>query len=294
MRFLIFILCMHHSNLHNKHSQQKSPIQLIEEYAVPKLKYSNIEEFNALKTYVNNIYSLENNNKLKRISEKYKINTFLRGLHSKVFQKHLSSFNFASLKALLEEANKYYFDNINKPPPPPSNKFKTHYKKPTPPKPKPVKIKPPVKKINNIIPEPIIPTKIVHTFDIDKTPYLPNEIVMNILSYISYDIVIKVSPDVTFFSTYMQYLFPKMELSYISGIFNNTKGKCFICSDILQHTYVLCMCDCSSILLNNNLNYPKICYNCCDQKFHKKKHLLSNCFKCSKKTQHLTIRDYYA
>ena len=285
---------MHHSNLHNKHTQQKSPIQLIEEFAVPKLKYSKIEEFNALKTYVNNIYSLENNNKLKKIREKNKINTFLRGLHSKVFQKHLSSFIFTSLKALLEEANKYYFDNINKPPPPPSNKFKTHYKKPTPPKPKPVKIKPHVKKINNIIPEPIIPTKIVHTFDIDKTPYLPNEIVMNILSYISYDIVIKVSPDVTFFSTYMQYLFPKMELSYISGIFNNTKGKCFICSDILQDTYVLCMCDCSSILLNNNLNYPKICYNCCDQKVYKKKHLLSTCFKCSKRTQYLTIRDYYA
>ncbi len=290
---------MHHSNLHNKHTQQKSPIQLIEEFAVPKLKYSNIEEFNALKTYVNNIYSLENNNKLKKISEKYKINTFLRGLHSKVFQKHLSSFNFTSLKALLEEANKYYsnnmeilLDKINNPPPP-SNKFKTHYKKPTPPKPKPVKIKPPVKKINNIIPEPIIPTKIVHTFDIDKKPYLPNEIVMNILSFLDCDIVIKVSPDVTFFSTYMQYLFPKMELSYISGIFNNTRGKCFICSDILSDTYRLCMCKCSSILLNNNLNYPKICSNCCNNNFQRKKSMLSKCFKCSKRTLYVSIRSYY-
>lgn len=287
---------MHHSNLHNKHTQHKSPIQLIEEFAIPKIRYSPINNLNALKTYVTNIFSLENNNKLKKISEKYKINTFLRGLHSKDIQKHLSSFNFASLKALLEEANNYYsnnmetlLDKINNPPPPPPT-FKSQYKKSTPSQHKPRKNKGSVKKNTS---EPIIPTKIVHTFDIDKVPYLPNEIVMKILSYISYDIVIKVSPDITFFSTYMQYLFPKMELSYISGIFNNTKGKCFICSDILQDTYVLCMCDCSSILLNNNLNYPKICYNCCDQKVHKKKHLLSTCFKCSKRTQYLTIRDYY-
>lgn len=288
---------MHHSNFHNKHSQQKSPIQLIEEFAIPKIKYSPVGNLNAIKTYVNNIFSLENNNKLKKISEKYKIKTFLRGLHTKDIQIHLSNFNFASLKTLLEEANNYYsnnmeilLDKINNPPPPPPS-FKSQYKKSTPSQHKPSKSKNSNKKKYS---ELVIPTKIIHTFDIDNVPYFPNEIVMKIMSYISYDIIIKVSPDITFFSTYMQYLFPKMEISYISGIFNNTKGKCFICSDILQHIYVLCMCDCSSILLNNNLNYPKICYNCCDQKFQKKKQLLSNCFNCSKKTQHLTIRDYYA
>jgi hypothetical protein len=92
--------------------------------------------------------------------------------------------------------------------------------------------------------------------------YLPYEIKLKILSYLSYTEVAQINN-----SRHIYYRLCKhidVPIVYKEGAFNNINGGCFYCNEKLGSSYNINMCICIKAMepLELTFKYPCVCSNC--------------------------------
>jgi len=121
--------------------------------------------------------------------------------------------------------------------------------------------------------------------------YLPYEIKIKILTYLSYTEVAKIINSRDVFHNLCKDI--DVPIIYKNGSFNNINGGCFYCNEKLGYSYNINMCKCINAMepLELTFKYPCVCSNC-SRDISRGNQYRIICKSCGKYSMHVGITSF--